>query len=120
MSIFRGRAGPACSPVSPGLDSDRHWNLCCDPYSACCSSPRSRKPPCRKSPGAFRDRRFIGTALAGSFLPIPLIVLGFVTLLPGHDAIRLGVALVLMVPCTDWFITFTRLGRCDAERAIAF
>ena len=73
-----------------------------------------------KIPGAFRDRRFIGTALAGNFLAIPLIVLGFVTLLPGHGAIRLGVALVLLVPCTDWFITFTRLGRGDAERAIAF
>ncbi len=71
-------------------------------------------------PGAFRDRRFIGTALAGNFLIIPLIVLGFITLLPGHDAIRLGVALVLLVPCTDWFITFTRLGLGDTERAIAF
>jgi len=29
------------------------------------------------------------------------------------------VLMVLLVPCTDWFITFTHLGRGDAGRAIA-
>lgn len=73
-----------------------------------------------KVSGAFRDRRFINTALIGNFIFIPLIVLGLITLLPDSPAIRLGVALVLLVPCTDWFITFTNLGGGDTERAIAF
>ena len=68
----------------------------------------------------FHDRRFIYTALAGNFVLIPLIVLSFITFLPDHPPIQLGVALVLLVPCTDWFITFTQLGRGDTERAIAF
>lgn len=30
-----------------------------------------------------------------------------------------GVLLVLLVPCTDWFITFTHLGKGDSARAVA-
>ncbi len=67
-----------------------------------------------------QDRRFIYTALAGNFVLIPLIILIFITFLPDHPPIQLGVALVLLVPCTDWFITFPQLGRGDTERAIAF
>ena len=69
---------------------------------------------------AFSDLRFIGTALTGNFILIPLVVWGMIQLLPHDPAIRLGVALVLLVPCTDWFITFTQLGGGDTERAIAF
>ncbi len=35
-------------------------------------------------------------------------------------AVRLGVAMVLVVPCTDWFITFTQLGGGDTHRATLF
>jgi ACR3 family arsenite efflux pump ArsB len=38
---------------------------------------------------------------------------------PADPAVRLGVLLVLLVPCTDWFITFTHLGGGDTRRAIA-
>lgn len=69
---------------------------------------------------AFSDIRFLSIALTGNFIFIPLIVWGFLTLLPGNPAIQLGVALVLLVPCTDWFITFTKLGGGDTESAIAF
>ncbi|MCC5906174.1 MAG: hypothetical protein JJU13_08215 [Balneolaceae bacterium] len=40
--------------------------------------------------------------------------------LPENTAVRLGVALVLLVQCTDWFITFTQLGGGETELAIAF
>jgi ACR3 family arsenite efflux pump ArsB len=33
--------------------------------------------------------------------------------------LRLGVLLVLLVPCTDWFITFSQLAGGDVPRAIA-
>lgn len=39
--------------------------------------------------------------------------------LPDDPALRLGVRLALLVPCTDWFITFTQLGRGNTSRAIA-
>ncbi|MCS3903378.1 ACR3 family arsenite efflux pump ArsB [Methylohalomonas lacus] len=67
----------------------------------------------------FRDGRFIAALLVGNFLCIPLIVGLLRLLLPAEPAIQLGVLLVLLVPCTDWFISFTYLGRGDAPRAIA-
>ncbi|WP_135451146.1 arsenic resistance protein [Tabrizicola caldifontis] len=70
-------------------------------------------------PEAFRDRRFMGAMLAGNFAVIPLIVAGLLVFLPSDPAVRLGVLLVLLVPCTDWYITFTHLAGGDTGRAIA-
>jgi ACR3 family arsenite transporter len=69
---------------------------------------------------AFTDSRFVMAAVIGNFLLIPLAVWGLMLLVPDEPAIRLGVLLVLLVPCTDWFITFTHLGRGDTKHAIAF
>jgi arsenite transporter len=70
-------------------------------------------------PDALRDHRFMGAVLIGNFLLIPLVVWGLLAFLPDDPAIRLGVLVVLLVPCTDWFITFTHLGGGDTRRAIA-
>jgi arsenite transporter len=67
---------------------------------------------------AVRDVRFIGTVLAGNFVLVPLLVAGLLPLVPNDPAIRFGVLLVLLVPCTDWFITFTHLGGGDTHRAL--
>jgi ACR3 family arsenite transporter len=68
---------------------------------------------------ALRDGRFAGAVVLGNFALLPLAVWGLVHLLPEDPAVRLGVLLVLLVPCTDWFITFTRLGGGDVPRAVA-
>ena len=68
---------------------------------------------------AFRDRRFMGAMLAGNFMIVPLTVAGLLVFLPDNEAVRLGVLLVLLVPCTDWYITFTHLSGGDTGRAIA-
>lgn len=68
---------------------------------------------------AFRDRRFALAILLGNFVLVPLVVWLAIQWLPEDPAIRLGVLLVLLVPCTDWFITFAQLGRGDTARAIA-
>ena len=68
---------------------------------------------------AFRDLRFIAAVVIGNFLLVPLLVLALLPLAPDQPALRLGMLLVLLVPCTDWFITFTHLGRGDTRRAIA-
>lgn len=70
-------------------------------------------------PAAFTDGRFLVTALVGNFVLVPIVVWGLVQLVPDDEVLRLGLLLVLLVPCTDWFITFTQLGRGDAPRAIA-
>lgn len=75
--------------------------------------------PLTHLPYAFRDRRFMTALLLGNFVLVPIIVGLLLVLLPDDPAVRLGVLLVLLVPCTDWFISFTLLGRGDAGRAIA-
>jgi ACR3 family arsenite efflux pump ArsB len=68
---------------------------------------------------AFRDQRFVLAILLGNFVFIPLVVWLILPWLPDDPALHLGVLLVLLVPCTDWFITFTQLGRGNTARAIA-
>lgn len=75
--------------------------------------------PLTHLPEALCDRRFIGAVLVGNFILVPLAVCGLITLAPDDPAMRFGVLLVLLVPCTDWYITFTHLGGGDARRAIA-
>lgn len=70
-------------------------------------------------PVAFRDGTFISAALIGNFVVLPVLVLGVLMLVPDDPAIRLGLLLVLLVPCTDWFITFAHQARGDLRRAIA-
>lgn len=68
---------------------------------------------------AFADRRFMVATLAGNFVLLPLLVWALMPTLPDDPALVLGVLLVLLVPCTDWFITFAQLGRGHVPRAIA-
>jgi len=68
---------------------------------------------------AFRDQRFVLAAMMGNFVLIPLTVWLMLQWLPDDPVLRLGVLLVLLVPCTDWFITFAQLGRGNTARAIA-
>lgn len=69
---------------------------------------------------AFADSRFMIAAVIGNFIVLPIIVWGLMALGPSNPAVQLGILLVLLVPCTDWFITFTHLGGGDTRYAIAF
>lgn len=68
---------------------------------------------------AFRDHRFVAAVLTGNFVVLPAVAWMLVQWLPSYSALRLGVLLVLLVPCTDWFITFSQLGGGNVPRAIA-
>ncbi|MDM7456289.1 MAG: arsenic resistance protein [Tepidimonas sp.] len=68
---------------------------------------------------AFRDHRFITAMLMGNFVVVPAVVAALLAWLPPDPGLRLGVAMVLLVPCTDWFITFSQLGGANVARAIA-
>lgn len=68
---------------------------------------------------AFKDLRFLGAVVVGNFVLIPALVWGMVQFLPSDPALRLGMILVLLVPCTDWFIVFAQLGGGSTSRAIA-
>ncbi|WP_234238651.1 arsenic resistance protein [Billgrantia desiderata] len=69
---------------------------------------------------AWRDMRFLAAAVVGNFVLLPLIAWGLANLFVTEPAVRLGLLLVLLVPCTDWFITFSHLGGGKAQYAIAF
>lgn len=70
-------------------------------------------------PSAFKDVRFMTTALLANFVLVPVLVWLLVQLLPSVPAMQWGLALVLLVPCTDWFLTFTHLGGGDMPRAVS-
>ena len=65
---------------------------------------------------AFRDRRFVTAVLIGNFVLLPLVAWVLVLWLPADPVLIVG---VLLVPCTDWFITFSQLGGGNVPRAIA-
>lgn len=67
----------------------------------------------------LRDNRFLRALFALNFGLLPALVWLLARGLPCEPALLLGVYLVLLVPCTDWFVSFTLLGGGDARRAIA-
>ena len=76
--------------------------------------------PLAHLPKAFLGFRFLSAAIAGNFVIIPILVWLLLFIVPDEPALKLGIAMVLLVPCTDWFITFTQLGGGDTKYAIAF
>ncbi len=76
--------------------------------------------PLQSLRSAMLDRRFLLLALCGNFVVVPVLVFALLKLVPAEPAVQLGVLLVLLVPCTDWFITFSHLGKGDSRYALAF
>ena len=68
---------------------------------------------------ALRDRRFAAAVLLGNFVLLPSLAWALVKAFDFDPVVRLGVLLALLVPCTDWFITFSQLGKGDVPRAMA-
>lgn len=68
---------------------------------------------------ALQHRRYLGALLAGNFAAVPMLVWGLSQALPDDAALQLGFLLVMLVPCTDWFTTFSHLGRGDGRLALA-
>ncbi|MBT2771429.1 arsenic resistance protein [Halomonas sp. ISL-60] len=68
---------------------------------------------------SMKDKRFMAALMVGNFIAIPAFLALLVVWLPLSPPVLAGVLLVLLVPCTDWFITFTHLGKGDTARAVA-
>ncbi len=75
--------------------------------------------PLARLPEAARDVRFTAVLLGANFVVMPLVVWGIVAVVRPEPAVLVGIVLVLVVPCTDWFVTFTHLAGGDAARAVA-
>lgn len=68
---------------------------------------------------AWQQPRPILVILAANFLIVPVIVAGLMTPIRDDPLLRLGVAMVLLAPCTDWYVTFTHIGKGDSRLALA-
>lgn len=68
---------------------------------------------------ALGDGRFMAAALTGNFVLLPLLAWWLSGWVGGDPAVRLGVLLVLLLPCTDWFMAFAAAGGGDTRRAVA-
>lgn len=68
---------------------------------------------------AAKDLRFMGTVLVLNFVIVPLVVFGLTRFIAGDQALLLGVLLVLLTPCIDYVIVFTRLAGGASDRLLA-
>ncbi|GAA1760755.1 bile acid:sodium symporter [Kocuria aegyptia] len=68
---------------------------------------------------AFTDLRFLTALLVVNFAVVPVVVLGLSRTVAGHEALLLGVLLVLLAPCVDYVIVFTGLAGGAADRLLA-
>ncbi|WP_252700334.1 arsenic resistance protein [Natronosalvus vescus] len=67
---------------------------------------------------AFRNRRVVGLSLLVNFVWNPLfaVVLGFV-FLREHPALWVGLIMLMVTPCTDWYLIFTDIADGDVPLA---
>ena len=64
---------------------------------------------------ALSNTKFIIALLIANFIAVPIVVWVLIILFPLHPAILLGVCLVLLTPCIDYVIPFTKLGQGDEK-----
>jgi ACR3 family arsenite efflux pump ArsB len=68
---------------------------------------------------AVRDLRFLGAVLVLNFVLVPLLVFGLSRFVAHDRALLVGVLMVLLTPCIDYVIVFTRLAGGEASRLLA-
>jgi len=68
---------------------------------------------------SLRDGRFLSAAVVVNFVVVPLVVAAMFAFLPGDQAVRLGVLLVLLCPCVDYVIVFSGLAGGSSRRLLA-
>ena len=68
---------------------------------------------------AVRDGRFLLAVCVLNFLAVPVLVFGLSRFVAGHEALLIGVLLVLLTPCVDYVIAFTGLAGGARERLLA-
>ena len=70
----------------------------------------------QKLKDAFLNLRFTLTASAVNFVWTPLFTYGLcLLLLPGSQDLQIGLMMLMVTPCTDWYLVFTGLARGNTE-----
>lgn len=68
---------------------------------------------------AVKDLRFLGATVLMNFVFVPLVVFGLSRFVVGEQALLIGVLLVLLTPCVDYVMVFTRLAGGASDRLLA-
>ncbi|MCK1795163.1 bile acid:sodium symporter [Streptomyces sp. XM4193] len=68
---------------------------------------------------SLRAGRFLAAVLVVNFVVVPLVVVAAFPFFPADQALRLGMLLVLLAPCVDYVIVFSRLAGGSADRLLA-
>jgi len=68
---------------------------------------------------AFRHQQFLMALVVANFIIVPFAVWLLANLLLNDPKLQFGIFLVLLVPCTDWFLTFAYLGKGNLNLAVA-
>lgn len=66
-----------------------------------------------------RAPRTVLLALTLNFLLIPLVAFGLTSVLLPDEALRVGVLIYCLFPCTDWYLGFTRMAGGDTTTGAA-
>jgi len=75
--------------------------------------------PFAKMGQAFRDWRFLSTALVVNFILVPVVVFVLSRIVAADQVLLVGVLFVLLTPCVDYVITFTGLAGGAKDRLLA-
>lgn len=75
--------------------------------------------PTTRLRAAFADGRFMVAILAVNFLVAPVVVLGLSRLVSDAPALLVGVVMVLLAPCVDYVMVFTRIAGGAWSRTLA-
>lgn len=113
-SLVGGLALGAGLPSISGVASALLW-----PALAALLFVTFTQVPLARVPGAFADARFLAALGVGNLVLVPLLVVGLLSFVGDDPAVRLAVLLVLLAPCTDWFVSFAARAGGDGPRAIA-
>lgn len=68
---------------------------------------------------ALRDLRYLAAILILNFVFVPVLVFGLSRFVTHNRALLVGVLLVLLTPCIDYVVAFTRLAGGSASRLLA-
>jgi ACR3 family arsenite efflux pump ArsB len=68
---------------------------------------------------SLRDGRFLGGVLVLNFVLVPFVVFGLTRFIASDDALLVGALLVLLCPCIDYVMVFTRIAGGAHERLLA-
>lgn len=75
--------------------------------------------PFRQIGHALRDIRFLAGLLVLNFLLVPIVVFALTRVIADRQALLVGVLLVLLTPCVDYVIVFSRLAGGASARLLA-